>query len=182
MLQLCSPFLPLLPLLSSLLPLPLPLPPLLRYPTVLGALSLALATTVAANFATAVALMSSHRHRIALALPHIPRYCPCSCHRRVTPALAAVVAAALPPPWPLLPLSLLPLLPHNPHPCRHQHCDTPLLPPPCPCSSRPRCHPCRHRIAPTLADAAFEADLLVDIVMFLQPLTLLPLVALSCCH
>ena len=73
-------------------------------------------------------------------LPHLLCYCSCRCHRHVTPALAAVVAAVLPPRWPLLPSLLppllpslpLPLLPCNPRPCRHQRHNTLLSPPPTP--------------------------------------------------
>ena len=144
--------------LSLLLPPPLP-----RYPTVVAALPIALATTVT-NLATAIAAISSCCHRIAL-----------SCCISLAIILAAVVAALSL----LLPLLLPPRCPHpgpcccclrchfflrNPRPCCHQRRNTPLLPPRCPCTSHPHCHPCcRHiDIAPTLADAAIEADLLVD--------------------
>ena len=100
-----------------------------------------------------IAAISRCRRRIALVLPRLPRYRPHSCHHSVAPDLAAVVAAALPPPWPLLPSLQPPLLPCNPHPCHGcRRCDTALSPPRCPrsscccpppCSSSPLpSHPC----------------------------------------
>ena len=172
-----SPFLPRLPLLSSS-SLPPPLP---WYPSVDAALSFALATTVTAGLATTIAMISSHRHGVALVCLRIPCYCPCSCHCRVAPALTTVVAAALPLPWHLLPLLPPPLLPRNPRPCRRCRRDTPF------------CRRVAHALATLaviFAAATLPPLLLIPplklifwlIVMFPQPLTLLPLFALYCCR
>jgi hypothetical protein len=67
------------------------------------ALPFALATTVNANLTNAIATISSHCHHVALVLLGILCYCPRSCRCHIAPALAAVVDAALPPAWPLLP-------------------------------------------------------------------------------
>ena len=151
-----SPFLPLLPLLSSSLPLPPLLSPLPQYPAVLAVLPGALTTTIAADLATAVAPISSCCHHDALSC----RVSLAIVLASVLAALADVVAGVLPPPWPLLLSPPPPLLPCNPNPCRRQCPNTLLLP--CLRSSCPRYYPCCRRVAPTLADAAVKADLLVD--------------------
>jgi hypothetical protein len=107
--------------------------------------ALALTTTVTVNLATAVAPISHCCCRISLVSPCLPRYGPHSCCHSVALDLTAVVAAALPPPWPLLP-SLVPLLlPCNPRPCRRcQRRNTPLSLTRCPrssCRCRPPCPP-----------------------------------------
>ena len=113
-------------------------------------------------------------------LPHLACYCPRSCCCLVAPTLATVVAAVLPPPWPLLLSPLPPLLLCNPVLAAAN-------------TAIPRC---RRRIAPALAALAVipataalpPLSLMLPsklifwlIVMFPQPLSLSPLVALSCC-
>ena len=98
--------------------------------------ALALATTVTVNLATTVTTISCCPCRVALVLPRLPHHRPHSCCHSIALNLAAVVVAALPPPWPLLPSSPPPLLPRNPRPCHPCQCrDTPLLPPHRPRSS-----------------------------------------------
>jgi hypothetical protein len=92
-------------------------------------------------------------HHAALVLPPLLCYPPHSCPHSVASDLAAVVAAALPPPCPLLPYLPPPLLPRNPRPCcRCQRRNTPLSLPhrprsscrcrlPCPPLPLPSC-PC----------------------------------------
>ena len=153
--------------------------PSLWYPAVIAVLPFALATTIAANFATAVAAISSPCHHVAL-----------SCHISFAIVLAAVIAASPP----LLLLLFLP--PYCPHPgsccCRlRHHCchATPVLAAADAAISR-----CPRRIAPALAVLAgilatttFPPLLLTPplklifllIVMSPQLLTLLPPLFLS---
>ena len=155
-------------------------PSTLGYPAVVAALTVALATTLTANLATAVAAIFSHRHHVAL-----------SCRISLAIILAAAVATS-----PLLLLLLLPL--HCPHPgpccrCRCCHCclATPIL-----AAANAVIPRCRRHVAPALAAlavilaaAALPPLLLMLplklifwlIVMFPQPLTLSPHDALSCC-
>ena len=177
MLPPCSPFLPLLPLLLSSLP-PLPLS---WYPAVISVPPVALATTVAANLATAIAAITSRRHHIAF-----------SCRVSLAIVLTAFIAVL-----PLLsPLLLPPCCPRPGPSCCHRYC--------CCChatlvlttanATLPRC--CYHVATALVALAAILAATVLPplslmppsklifwlIVMFPQPLTLSPLVALFCCR